>query len=269
MRTASIIILTIASVMSNYSQRSERQEEFYKAISSGDIAAVRKLLQIDASLAKTNDRYSYRPLHWAAWGGRTDIGELLIQSGADVNAKAYGAFATHNYTALHVAASKGHKEFVELLLKKGADVNAQNTEVEAFRGDNWAMTPMHSAVIGGNIFIVKALIEKNARVDEPNHGNLRPLYYAAADGKLDIVRLLLKHKADVNAKARQSIFTRGDHTALHTAALNGHAEVVKALIESEADVYAKARDGKTALDEAREKGHPVVVKLIENAMKSK
>jgi hypothetical protein len=60
MRIASIII-TLAFATAGYAQRSDKQENLYKAISSGDIATVRILLQADPSLAKTGDRAYYRP----------------------------------------------------------------------------------------------------------------------------------------------------------------------------------------------------------------
>lgn len=275
MRIGLIITLIFAAVASSYGQRPDGQDEFYTALATGDIVTMKKLLYVDSSLAKgKRGGASYPPLHLAAWSGRTEIGEVLLQNGADVNAKRpYGALLTHSYTALHVAAHKGHKEFVDLLLKYGADVNARNTEVEAYRGDNWSMTPMHSAVLGGNIRLVMALIEKHAKVDEPNYHDLRPLYYAAWNGNAEIVSLLLKHGADINAKGRDpysfnSAYNAG-HMALHIAARKGHLEAVRVLIENGTDVYAQAKSGKSALDEARESRHPEVVKLIENAVKSK
>jgi ankyrin repeat protein len=263
--TATALIFLYTTCMAESSKRAELS----RAISSGDLEQIQKLFTTDPTLAKAdNTDRSPPPLHQAARLGRRDIAELLIRNGVDVNAKRWGwAFATHNYTALHVAAAAGQKEVAELLIEKGADVNARNLEDEAYRGDNWAMTPLHSAVDGGNIAIVKALIAAKAKPDEPNYGGLRPLYYAASGGKADIVALLLENKVAVDAKTRKTIWCPLDHTALHIAARNGHTDVVKMLLSHKADATAKDGDGKTPLDEARDRKHADIVKLLEDAQK--
>jgi ankyrin repeat protein len=58
-------------------------------------------------------------LHLAAGEGHLEIVKLLLEHGADVNAK------TAYETALHLAAGEGHLEIVKLLLEHGADVNAK------------------------------------------------------------------------------------------------------------------------------------------------
>jgi ankyrin repeat protein len=83
-----------------------------------------------------------------------------------------------------------------------------------------------------------------------------PLYYASDTGLEAVVRLLLKHKADVNSK------TESGGTALHRAAWNGHEEVVRLLLEHKADVNAKNNGGETALHQAAEKGHEAIVWLL-------
>ena len=54
----------------------------------------------------------------AAWGGHTEVAELLIAKGADVSAMGIEA-------PLFAAVRRGHKEIVELLIAEGADVNAK------------------------------------------------------------------------------------------------------------------------------------------------
>ena len=63
------------------------------------------------------------PLHLAAEENAKKTAELLVQHGADVNAKDKSYM-----TPLHRAAEKNSKEFAELLLKQGADVHAKDNE---------------------------------------------------------------------------------------------------------------------------------------------
>ena len=64
---------------------------------------------------------------YAAEQGHKDITELLIEAGADVNAKN----GRYNYdrTALMLTAQQGYKEITELLVKAGADVNAKDIKL--------------------------------------------------------------------------------------------------------------------------------------------
>lgn len=56
----------------------------------------------------------------AASGGYVEVGKVLIDKGADVNAP---PVPSSRDTALTIAADKGHCRFVELLLTKNAVVN--------------------------------------------------------------------------------------------------------------------------------------------------
>ena len=63
------------------------------------------------------------PLMEAASGGYADVGRVLIEKGADVNAP---PVPSSRDTALTIAADKGHYRFVELLLSHGAAVDVKN-----------------------------------------------------------------------------------------------------------------------------------------------
>jgi ankyrin repeat domain-containing protein 17 len=55
------------------------------------------------------------PLMEAASGGFVEVGSVLLDKGADVNA---APVPSSRDTALTIAADKGHLKFVELLLQK-------------------------------------------------------------------------------------------------------------------------------------------------------
>jgi ankyrin repeat protein len=82
-----------------------------------------------------------------------------------------------------------------------------------------------------------------------------PLYLAAGEGRLEVVRYLLDEGADVNAR---EAFGR---TALSEAVFYGRGPVVKELVFRGADLNVIGEDG-TALDIAIKKNNPAVVDLL-------
>ena len=111
--------------------------------------------------------------------GRTEVVETLIESGADVNAKAYkGA------TALMGALSVGNTEVVKVLTEAGADVNAKSNE-------GW--TALMSASQEGNAEAVEALIDAGANLNIRNGRGWTALMAAREIGHTEVVNLLEKH----------------------------------------------------------------------------
>ena len=183
--------------------------------------------------------HGYTALMWASEYGNLEAAKLLIENGADVNAKdKYGD------TALIEA---GHLEVVKLLIENGADVNVENEF-----GENALMRASEY----GNLEKVKLLIEKEADVNAKNEDGKTALMRASREGHLEVVKYLIENGADVNAKSNNG------WTALMRASYNGHLEVVKYLIENGADVNAKRDSGRTALMRASREGHLEVVKLL-------
>jgi hypothetical protein len=109
-------------------KQGEKQPDPAKLVGSG--AVLDKFGQIVSQLPgprpgaeSADEKRIPVPLIIAARNGRSIAVELLINQGADVNArdKSNGA------TALIVAAREGHLQIVDLLVKKGADVNASDS----------------------------------------------------------------------------------------------------------------------------------------------
>lgn len=106
-------------------------DELYSAAKTGNIEAVKRYLADSVDINAGDSKYGVTPLCWAAFSGHAEIIELLIESGADVNAKNRDAG-----TALHGAAFLGQAEAAALLIQNGADTHAKHES-----GD----TPMDSA----------------------------------------------------------------------------------------------------------------------------
>jgi ankyrin repeat protein len=88
----------------------------------GNVEAARALLErgADAGAVAHNDM-QVAPLHSAASASAREICRLLLQYGADVNARQQGGWA-----ALHAAAQNGDRELATILLEAGADPSQQH-----------------------------------------------------------------------------------------------------------------------------------------------
>ena len=61
--------------------------ELFSAVASGHAGQVRELLASDPGVASATDGEGATPLHYATLNGYREISELLLQHGADVNAR--------------------------------------------------------------------------------------------------------------------------------------------------------------------------------------
>lgn len=94
----------------------------------------------------------------------------------------------------------------------------------------YSSSPLHAAVKNGNKDIVELLLKEGADVNAPGPYKMTPLHMAAKYGQLDIAELLLKNKADPNLK--NSI----GQTPLYIASKYGNTKLVKLLLKHGAQV---------------------------------
>ena len=109
---------------------------------------------------------------------------LLLNNGADVNAKGYDS-----ETPLHAAASNHASEIAALLLKNGAEVNAK---------DNDGETPLHEAAWSHASEVAALLLKNDAEVNVKDNDGETPLHEAAWSHASEVAALLLKNGAEVN-----------------------------------------------------------------------
>jgi len=121
------------------------------------------------------------PLMEAASGGYTEVGRVLLDKGADVNA---APVPSSRDTALTIAADKGHYRFVELLLSRGAQVDVRNKK---------GNSSLWLAANGGHLDVVQLLYSAGADIDSQDNRKVSCLMAAFRKGHSKVVKWLVKH----------------------------------------------------------------------------
>lgn len=94
-------------------------KEILWAANEGQADLVESILMRDITTKDSVDDDGYTPLHRAAYSNNVDIAKILIQYGANVNAR-----TEFQWTPLHSAVKWSNTECAAFLLQHGADVNA-------------------------------------------------------------------------------------------------------------------------------------------------
>ena len=115
------------------------------------------------------------------------------------------------------------------------------------------------AAQSGDLAVVKLFVEAGMSVHTASNSGWPVLHFAAGKGRLEVVRFLVEHGADVKATGGWA-----EETALHWAAFFGHLEVVRYLVGQGADVNAKNSTDWTALAGAVSGGHTEVVAYLKS-----
>ncbi|KAM0544087.1 hypothetical protein ACHAPJ_011969 [Fusarium lateritium] len=234
------------------------------------------------------------PLLWAATYGHEVISELLLESGASLEAR-----DKCRNTPLMCAASEGHEAIVRQLLEKDANVDAQNQDgktpydmaiangqrttaaliknkkasVQAAKkesdtrlisnrrkmpepADDYDNEDLLSAAEGGDFAAVKTLLERGAKLEIKDECSNTPLLYAVKEGHEDVAKLLLKRGANIEARNCQK------KTPLMLAATKSNEGVVRLLLDTRADIEAKDGCSNTPLLFAVKERHEGVARLL-------
>ena len=154
-------------------------------------------------------------------------------------------------TALMAAARENSLKAVPVLLA----ARGINIDQRAKNGD----TALMLAAFKKNRQVVEALLAKGALV---NQDGWTALHYAAMGGDVEIIQMLLKHSAEVDARSPNLT------TPLMMAAMGGNIYAVKALLDAGADLNMANEQGLTAIDFARRSNHPVILEGLEYRRKA-
>jgi ankyrin repeat protein len=188
-------------------QRLTEGREILQAAKNGDLAKIRKLVELQPSLMKVVDDEGSSPLHMAAGAGHLESVKFLLDQGAQVDPR-----DEDGETPLFLAAPYGHGEVAALLLDKGASVGPRNSG---------GFSPLHFVE---DAAMAELLLSRGADVNASTHDGGTPLHTAALLGHEKVVEVLLAHGADVGRR------TDDGKTAFDLAAKVGHRNVAQLLM---------------------------------------
>lgn len=123
---------------------------FFDAAALGDAGAIEKFLDSNPSLVTQLSPDGFTALHLAAFFGRPDVVEILLQRGADVAVRSNNAM---HLCAIHSAAASGNAAVMAALLARDVDPDARQAQ---------GFTALHEAALNGNLEMIRALLAKGA-----------------------------------------------------------------------------------------------------------
>src|SRR6185295_14224554 len=204
------------------------------------------------------------PLMLAAASGNLDAVTILVDHGADVNAKE----SVRHLTPAMFAAASNRGPVLALLAQRGADLAATSkvTDLAALSRDQAALreftqgnpAPPGEPPAAGRSGPAPAGgpggrggrgpqtpgVDRNYQLNElvAAQGGLTPLLLAAREGHLESVKVLLDAGADINQ------VSAGDRTSpVLIATINGHFDLARVLLEKGAAANAASDNNATAL----------------------
>ena len=233
-----------------------QEAEFLDAVRRGDTSAIDDLIRGRGEFVCFADEYQKTGLHWAAEKDQVEAAQMLLDAGADIEAKtSWGA------TPLDWAAAMGSVRVGDLLLARGASgltlivaaglgkleevkaIVASGVELSSHRrrgapespDDHWPADSAH--------------IMRDVLSDA--------MFAAGRNGHTQVVEYLLDHGAAIDAKG---VFGA---TALHWAAINGHRNTIELLVARGArlDIRDDRFDG-TPEDWAQEGGRADLAEVL-------
>jgi len=211
-----------------------------QAIINGNAAIVKLLVDHKVQVEQGSEK-GFTPLRLAAKLGYSEVVEVLLQAKAKIDDQ-----DTMGYSALILAALENKMDVCKILIQNGA-----NTSLK----DENGMTALMHAIIAGAPEGIETLIEHT----DPNLGDNRmqtALHFACAKGRIDTVKLLVQHQANLDVK------NAIERTPLHVASRNGNQDIVKLLAEHKANVNAVDQNGVTPLLDASLAGHLQAVEVL-------
>ena len=195
--------------------------------------AVHSLLQAHAKQRVTvnvKNSYGKSPFHLACARGNFSAVVKLVEH----DSTCVKVIDNHRDTPLHEACLQGHLGIVKYLLSNSSLALSQNKDDEM---------PIHMACKGGHVGVVDELLKPKyghaqTMLNATDINGNAPIHLAVQSGIYELIKLLVFHNAEPNAKNRDGV------CPIHVAAAQGHQKVAQALLECHKDVVDASDDKK-------------------------
>lgn len=296
MKKARWILMVIALLASSPATAQDARDDatfakLARAIEEGGVTGLKALLDAGLS-AKATGADGWSALHTAATYADRDCLSLLLDRGADPNARA-GKFKG---TALEIVLRQERYDLARLLMERGSDPQAalvsgaENGNLEWMKYavakgakakpvGNPPSTPLHGAAGGASIPAMDYLLAAGADPNATDQFGKTPLHAAAQSGSAEPVRRLLRAGAKVDppgetspiflavywgcVDAAKALADAGAPLDVYTAAGTGRKEELAAILEKDpAAAKAHLPEGTTPLHYAAQSGSAAVVSLL-------
>ena len=210
--------------------------QIFEAAKTGDVRQLRTLLDAHPDkLYARNQPYQHTALHLAAFHGREDAVDFLLERGIDPNTREKG----DNTYPMHWAAAAGHLDIVRKLADAGGDVVGDGDD-HALQVIGWA-TAWEGCDDATHRALADFLIKRGAR----HH-----IYSAMALNDAAEVRRVVA--ADPSQLKRPQSHNEDFRLPLHFAVHKKLRDMVRLLVELGADPLATDASGFTAIAYATE-----------------
>lgn len=244
-------------------------DDIHDMVKAGDVKAVNAAIVKDPTLLLARDNVGNTPLHKAAEAGNASLTALLIDTGADVNAR-----NDRKRTPFWLAAWKNKdSKVMQLLSKAGADINASgfinmspldaalynniDEMIDFILGhgvnlpaeDNQRYTLMYRASTSGNFKVFKMMFDLVPTLDPKGEDAYGFLFGAASGGSADILNQLIATGIDPKHTNMYKI------APIHVTSANGFTEATMLLVEKGAALNARNALGQSPYNIAKAGGH--------------
>ena len=200
----------------------------HAAARKGYVEILRAAIEHGADVNAANNPNKRRALHWAAMYNDVETMGVLMEVGADIEAREQAGS-----TPLHSAAGYDSLEALMMLLKHGADVHARNRD---------GATPFHCAARYNRLEALVVLLKHGADVNAVDYISQTPLHWAAREAgtstAAEVVDLLLRRGADetmLGLGSTTAVDVIGADVSEETSLIEDVERVRKLLVNAPAD----------------------------------
>lgn len=250
---AAVRLASIAELGAAADPGKRAKADLYRAVSAKLIEAGADANAGTLQTVDLGEDSLWNPLHLAAYLGSPAMAELLLNGGAQVDARTSGG-----NTPLHLAvltlSGEAVVEVVELLLARGGNPNDRNAKRNTVLHEaltwwdswpGWGSLTVDGVTRPRWLVLVEKLLDSHAILNEPGDYGFYPLHAAAESGLTELAGLLLDRGASIN------VTDRDGNTPLNLAVRQNRKDMVDLLLRRGAARNPVNREDRTPLDEAR------------------